>query len=78
MDSVLKGESRIAVGTMDVFDICRSHLNGKISDMEADIFFGSLPSAELGKMIAIVDNSGSMYDGYNSYLKARAVGSLYC
>lgn len=74
MDKVQDGEAKIAVGTMSVFDIAKNYYNKKITAQEADIFFNNLKKAELGKMIAIVDNSGSMYDGNSSYLKARAVG----
>lgn len=74
MDKVAKGEAKIATGTMDVYNVAENYYNGNITAMEADVFFNSFPKADLGKMIAIVDNSGSMYDSNKSFLKARAVG----
>lgn len=74
MNKVAKGEAKIATGTMDVYDVAKNYYDGNITPMEADVFFNSFPKADLGKMIAIVDNSGSMYDRNNSFLKARAVG----
>ena len=74
IDKVAKGEAKIATGTMSVYDIAKNYYENNISAMEADVFFNSLPKADLGKMIAIVDNSGSMYDSNKSFLKARAVG----
>lgn len=74
MDKVAKGEAKIATGTMDVYDVAKNYYEENITPMEADVFFNSFPKADLGKMIAIVDNSGSMYDRNNSFLKARAVG----
>lgn len=74
MDKVAKGEAKIATGTMDVYDVAKNYYEENITAMEADVFFNSFPKADLGKMIAIVDNSGSMYDRNNSFLKARAVG----
>lgn len=74
MDKVVKGEAKIATGTMDVYDVAKNYYDGNITAMEADVFFNSFPKADLGKMIAIVDNSGSMYDSNKSFLKARAVG----
>lgn len=74
MDKVQDGQAKIAVGTMSVFDICKNYEKDRITAQEADIFFNNLKKVELGKMIAIVDNSASMYNEYNAYLKARAVG----
>lgn len=74
MNKVAKGEAKIATGTMGVYDVAKNYYDGNITPMEADVFFNSFPKADLGKMIAIVDNSGSMYDRNNSFLKARAVG----
>lgn len=74
MDKVSKGEAKITTGTMDVYDVAKNYYEENITAIEADVFFNSFPKADLGKMIAIVDNSGSMYDSNKSFLKARAVG----
>lgn len=64
IDKVSKGEAKITTGTMDVYDVAKNYYEENITAMEADVFFNSFPKADLGKMIAIVDNSGSMYDSF--------------
>ena len=73
MDEVSKGNAKINTGAMNVYDICKSYHTNNITPMEADVLFGNLPKANLGKIIAIVDNSASMKKN-KCQLKARAIG----
>lgn len=73
MDEVSKGNAKINTGAMNVYDICKNYHTNNITPMEADVLFGNLPKANLGKMIAIVDNSASMKKN-KCQLKARAIG----
>lgn len=76
MDEVSKGNAKINTGAMNVYDICKNYHRNSITSMEADVLFSNLPKANLGKMIAIVDNSASMKKN-KCQLKARAIGQLH-
>ena len=74
LEDVRNGKSKINTGTMTPYDLALKYDNGNISGEDCDIIFNEFPKVNLGKIIPIVDNSGSMYDSHNSYLKARAIG----
>jgi hypothetical protein len=74
LEDVKKGKSKMNTGTMTPYDISLKYNKGNIKGEDADLIFNSLPKIDFGRIIPIVDNSYSMYDGENSYLKARAIG----
>ncbi len=74
LNDVKKGKAKINTGTMTPYDIALGFQTGKLSGSESNLIFNQLEKVKLGKIIPIVDNSGSMYDYFNSYLKARAIG----
>lgn len=73
LENVKNGKSKINVTTTNVYDIMRYYTNDKINSEQADILFNAVKKVELPKIITVLDNSGSMYDDNNSYLKARAI-----
>lgn len=73
LNDVEKGKEKMNVSVMQPYDIARN-VGNKITYEEADIIFKNLPKANFGRILPIVDNSGSMYDSEKSYLKARAIG----
>lgn len=74
LEDVRNGKSKINTGTMTPYDLALKYENGNISREDCDIIFNEFPKVNLGKIIPIIDNSGSMYDYFHSYLKARAIG----
>lgn len=74
LESVRKGTKKMNTNTMTPYDIALKYEKGELSGEDCDLIFNQLPKIEFGKIIPIVDNSGSMYDDENSYLKARAIG----
>lgn len=74
LEGVKKGETKLNTGTMTPYDIIVNYSNRKINADDCDIIFNQLEKVNLGKIIAIVDNSFSMKDSNSSYLKARAIG----
>lgn len=74
LEDVRNGKSKINTGTMTPYDLALKYENGNISGEDCDIIFNEFPKVNLGKIIPIIDNSGSMYDYFHSYLKARAIG----
>ena len=74
LEDVRNGKSKVNTGTMTPYDLALKYENGNINGEDCDIIFNEFPKVNLGKIIPIIDNSGSMYDGYNSHLKARAIG----
>ncbi|MGL4453749.1 MAG: DUF2828 family protein [Paraclostridium sp.] len=79
MESVNKGESKINTGTMTPYDIFKNFVkcsgwSGNVNvDPQADIIFKQLEQINLGSILPIVDNSGSMYDSADSQGKAKAI-----
>lgn len=57
----------------DIFKKCINKTNDTI-DKDADILFKSLKQVNLGSILPIIDNSGSMYDEADSQGKAKAIG----
>ncbi len=74
LEDVKKGKQKINTGTLTPYDIALKYDEGNIKGEDADLLFNNLPKIDFGKIIPIIDNSGSMYDYENSYLKARAIG----
>lgn len=80
LGSIQRGEKKINVSVTTPFDLMRSFMgsDSSMEKSEKEAFystaFRSLPKIELGRSIAIIDNSASMYDTHNSYLKARSIG----
>lgn len=80
LDSVEKGETSIKVATSTPYDIYRAFVQqdggctDKIIDPKAQIFWDALNHISLGSILPIIDNSGSMYDIYDSASKAQAIG----
>lgn len=74
LEDVRNGKSKMNTGTMTPYDLLLKYKNGNIKAEDCDIIFNEFPKVNLGKIIPIVDNSGSMYDSHKSYLKARAIG----
>lgn len=74
LEDVRNGKSKVNTGTMTPYDLALKYDNGDISGEDCDIIFNNFPKLNLGKIIPIIDNSGSMYNSYNCYLKARALG----
>ena len=74
LEDVRNGKSKVNTGTMTPYDLVLKYNNGNISGEDCDIIFNEFPKVKLGKIIPIIDNSDSMHDSYNSYLKARAIG----
>ncbi len=74
LEDVRNGKSKMNTGTMTPYDLLLKYENGNIKAEDCDIVFNEFPKVNLGKIIPIVDNSGSMYDSHKSYLKARAIG----
>lgn len=74
LEDVKKGKQKINTGTLTPYDIALKYSEDKIKGEDADLLFNNLPKIDFGKIIPIIDNSGSMYDYENSYLKARAIG----
>ena len=74
LEDVKKGKQKINTVTLTPYDIALKYDEGNIKGEDADLLFNNLPKIDFGKIIPIIDNSGSMYDYENSYLKARAIG----
>ena len=74
LESVRKGTKKMNTSTMTPYDIALKYLKRELSGDDCDLIFSQLPKIKFGKIIPIVDNSGSMYDDEQSYLKARAIG----
>lgn len=74
LEDVRNGKSKMNTGTMTPYDLLLKYENGNIKAEDCDIIFNEFSKVNLGKIIPIVDNSGSMYDSHKSYLKARAIG----
>lgn len=74
LENVSNGEAKINNTVSQPYDIALAYKNGKLNGEEANILFENLPKVNIPKILTIVDNSGSMYDSCNSYLKARAIG----
>ena len=74
LESVRKGVKKMNTGTMTPYDIALKYEKGELNGNDCDLIFKQLPKIDFGKIIPIVDNSGSMYDSEKSYLKARAIG----
>ena len=74
LEDVRNGKSKMNTGTMTPYDLLLKYKNGNIKAEDCDIIFNEFSKVNLGKIIPIVDNSGSMYDSHKSYLKARAIG----
>lgn len=74
LEDVKKGKSKINTGTLTPYDIALKYDEGNIKGEDADLLFNNLPKIDFGRIIPIVDNSGSMDDYEKSYLKARAIG----
>ena len=74
LEDVRNGKSKINTGTMTPYDLALKYENRNISGEDCNIIFNEFPKINLGKIITIVDNSGSMYNSYKCYLKARALG----
>ena len=74
LESVRKGTKKMNTGTMTPYDIALKYEKRELSGEDCDLIFKQLPKIDFGRIIPIVDNSGSMYDYEKSYLKARAIG----
>lgn len=74
LENVKKGKSKINTVTLTPYDIALKYDEGNIKGEDADLLFNNLPKIDFGRIIPIVDNSGSMDDYEKSYLKARAIG----
>lgn len=74
LESVRKGTKKMNTSTMTPYDIALKYEKRELSGNDCDLIFEQLPKINFGKIIPIVDNSGSMYDSELSYLKARAIG----
>lgn len=74
LESVRKGTKKMNTSTMTPYDIALKYEKRELSGNDCDLIFEQLPKINFGKIISIVDNSGSMYDSEMSYLKARAIG----
>lgn len=74
LESVRKGTKKMNTSTMTPYDIALKYEKRELSGNDCDLIFEQLPKINFGKIIPIVDNSGSMYDSEMSYLKARAIG----
>lgn len=74
LEDVRNGKSKVNTGTMTPYDLALKYDNGDINGEDCDIIFNEFSKVNLGKIIPIIDNSGSMYDYLKSYLKARAIG----
>ena len=75
LESVRKGTKKMNTSTMTPYDIALKYEKRELSGNDCDLIFEQLPKLNFGKIIPIVDNSGSMYvSGEMSYLKARAIG----
>ena len=75
LENVRKGTKKMNTSTMTPYDIALKYEKRELSGNDCDLIFEQLPKINFGKIIPIVDNSGSMYvSGEMSYLKARAIG----
>ena len=82
LESVRKGTKKMNTSTTTPYDIALKYEKRELSGIDCDLIFEQLPKIKLGKIIPIVDNSGSMfvdnsgsmYDSEMLYLKARAIG----
>lgn len=74
LENVKKGEAKLNVGTSSFVNIWTAHKNGRIDFDNADLMCKLFPKLNLGKMLCIVDQSGSMHNINQSYLQARAIG----
>lgn len=74
LESVNNGTKKMNTGTLTPYDIALKYEKGELSGNDCDLIFKQLSKVDFGKIIPIVDNSGSMYYDENSYLKARAIG----
>ena len=78
LDDVKAGKKDLKVSTTTVYDIYKNR-----DKIDADLFFSKIEKIS-GSWIPIVDTSGSMLDGNDSYGKALAIGhylakcSSYC
>lgn len=73
LEAVEQGKSKLNVSTATVYDIFLKYENDKDAQ-SASLLFENLPKLNVGRTLPIIDNSGSMYDTKNSYLKARSIG----
>lgn len=79
MKQVSQGKKEIKVSTTTPYDIFKKCVKFEYcryveTDKDADILFNALPKVNLGSILPIVDNSGSMYDNSDSQGKAKAIG----
>lgn len=80
MKEVNSGNKTIKTSTTTPYDIfkkcvqCSSWSRDTKVDKDADVLFKSLPQVNLGSILPIIDNSGSMYDTADSQGKAKAIG----
>lgn len=72
MKKVEKGEEKINTGVLTPYDLALKFLNGMKSS-DAEIIWGQIKKINLGSILPIVDNSGSMYNSTNCHLKAKAI-----
>lgn len=74
IEDINNGKAKINNLITQPYDIVSAHYTNKLNDDEADILFNQLPKIDIPKILPIVDNSGSMYDEFKSFLKAKAIG----
>ena len=71
MRKVKSGEAKLHVSTTSVYDIYRAWKNGVIT--EPDVFFDNIEKIAIN-CVPVIDSSGSMRNGNDSYGKALAIG----
>lgn len=78
LESVKKGDKKMNMSTVTVYDIYRN-----MDRIDPDLAFAQIPSVK-GSWIPVVDTSGSMHNANDSFGKAMAIGhylaknSTYC
>ena len=73
-EDVASGKKKINTKTSSPVDLAIAYESGTVDSQMVDLLFKNIEKVQLGKILPIVDNSGSMVDDNNSYLKARAIG----
>lgn len=72
-EDVASGKKKINTKTLNPVNLALSYEKEKINGQMADLIFKNIEKVKLGKILPIIDNSGSMLD-MDNYVKARAIG----
>lgn len=74
LESVKKGEKKLNTSTTTPYDLYKKYRDRKIKAEDCDIIFNQMKKVDLGKILPIIDVSGSMFDNFDSIGKAISIG----